>query len=81
MSCTLRLSFPTHAFESSRKTRSNGRATPTQTPRHFHILCLASQPKLEEEEDADHVRYQLNDYTMPSRLLLCGKYMGYGMFL
>ncbi|KAK4582463.1 hypothetical protein RGQ29_025591 [Quercus rubra] len=60
MSCTLRLSFPTHAFESSRKTKSNGRATPTptQTPRHFHILCLASQPKLEEGEDADHVRGQ-----------------------
>ncbi|XP_023894374.1 protein root UVB sensitive 5 isoform X1 [Quercus suber] len=58
MSCTLRLSFPTHAFESSRKTRSNGRATTTQTPRHFHILCLASQPKLEEGEDADHVRSQ-----------------------
>ena len=77
MSCTLRLSFPTHAFESSRKTKSNGRATPTptQTPRHFHILCLASQPKLEEGEDADHVRYQLNDSTMPFCLLLCGKYM------
>ncbi|KAK7836105.1 protein root uvb sensitive 5 [Quercus suber] len=61
MSCTLRLSFPTHAFESSRKTRSNGRATTTQTPRHFHILCLASQPKLEEGEDADHVRYFLDE--------------------
>ncbi|KAM4078871.1 hypothetical protein ACB094_09G073100 [Castanea mollissima] len=60
MSCTLRLSFPTHAFESSRKTRSTGRATQTQTqsPRHFHILCLASKPKLEEGEDADHVRGQ-----------------------
>ncbi|GMY25491.1 protein root UVB sensitive 5 [Fagus crenata] len=53
MSCALQLSFPTHAFESSRKTR---RATPT--PRHFQILCFSSQPKPEEGEDADHLRGQ-----------------------
>jgi hypothetical protein len=57
LSCTLRVSFPTRAFESSRKTRR-------ATRRRFQILCFSSQPNLdegeeeeeEEEDGADHGR-------------------------
>jgi hypothetical protein len=49
LSCTLRVSFPTRAFESSRKSRR-------ATRRRFQILCFSSQPNLnqgEEEEEEE----------------------------
>ncbi|GLT77620.1 hypothetical protein SLA2020_491880 [Shorea laevis] len=46
LSCALRVSSPTRAFEFSRKTR-------TATRRRFQTLCFSSQPNLYEEEEEE----------------------------